>query len=122
MSLPRTPSFRLDGKRALVAGGSRGIGLGCAVALAEAGAHVVIAARGAAQVQASVDEMAQEWGLILSYVPPVLLLPLLGLYLHFVHMMCVLIFQLSRLVHCLAIPRSSWQAWILNKLLKSLLT
>ena len=43
--LPKTPSFRLDGRRALVPGGSRGIGLGCAAALAEAGAHVVIAAR-----------------------------------------------------------------------------
>ena len=43
MSLPRTPSFRLDGKRALVTGGSSGIGLGSAVALAEAGAHVIIA-------------------------------------------------------------------------------
>ena len=45
-SLPRTPSFRLDGRAALVTGASRGIGLGCAVALAEAGAHVVCAARG----------------------------------------------------------------------------
>lgn len=46
MRLPRTPSMRLDGRRALVTGASRGIGLGCAVALAEAGAHVVCAARG----------------------------------------------------------------------------
>lgn len=46
MQLPVTPSFRLDGKRALVTGGSSGIGLGCGVALAEAGAHVVLAARG----------------------------------------------------------------------------
>ncbi len=46
MTLPRTPSFRLDGRAALVAGASRGIGLGCAVALAEAGAHVICAARG----------------------------------------------------------------------------
>jgi len=45
MSLPTTPSFRLDGRRALVTGASRGIGLGAAVALAEAGAHVVAAAR-----------------------------------------------------------------------------
>lgn len=59
MILPRTPSFRLDGKRALVAGGSRGIGLGCAVALAEAGAHVIVAARNAVQVQAALNEMAQ---------------------------------------------------------------
>ncbi len=59
MILPRTPSFRLDGKRALVAGGSRGLGVGCAVALAEAGAHVIVAARNAVQVQAAVNEMAQ---------------------------------------------------------------
>lgn len=43
--LPQSPSFRLDGKRALVTGASRGIGLGGAVALAEYGAHVVMAAR-----------------------------------------------------------------------------
>jgi len=45
MKLPATPSFSLQGRRALVAGGSSGIGLGCAVALAEAGAHVIIMAR-----------------------------------------------------------------------------
>jgi NAD(P)-dependent dehydrogenase (short-subunit alcohol dehydrogenase family) len=45
MSLPTTPSFRLDGKRALVAGASSGIGLGAAVALAEAGADVTLVAR-----------------------------------------------------------------------------
>ena len=44
-TLPKTPSFDLTGKRALVTGGATGIGLGCSVALAEAGADVVIAAR-----------------------------------------------------------------------------
>jgi len=44
-ALPNTPSFRLDGKRALVTGAGRGIGLACAAALAEAGADVVLAAR-----------------------------------------------------------------------------
>lgn len=57
MTLPRTPSFRLDGRRALVAGASRGIGLGCAVALAEAGAHVVMTARGADALDTAVAEM-----------------------------------------------------------------
>lgn len=56
--LPKTPSFDLSGKRALVTGASSGIGLGCAVALAEAGAHVVCAARRADVLQASVDAMA----------------------------------------------------------------
>jgi NAD(P)-dependent dehydrogenase (short-subunit alcohol dehydrogenase family) len=45
VDLPKTPSFRLDGKRALVTGAGRGIGLGAAAALADAGAHVVLAAR-----------------------------------------------------------------------------
>lgn len=50
MSVPRTPSFRLDGRRAFVAGGSRGIGFAAAAALAEAGAKVVIASRSEAGV------------------------------------------------------------------------
>ena len=45
IDLPATPSFRLDGRRALVAGGTSGIGLGAAVALAEAKAQVSIIAR-----------------------------------------------------------------------------
>lgn len=53
MLLPRTPSFRLDGRRALVTGASRGIGLACAVALAEAGAEVVLTARGAGELEAA---------------------------------------------------------------------
>ncbi len=51
--LPKTPSFRLDGKRALVTGASRGIGLGGAMALAEHGAHVVMAARNLADTEAA---------------------------------------------------------------------
>ena len=57
MTLPTTPSFHLDGKRALVAGGSSGIGLACAVALAEAGAAVTLAARTAGKLETVVNEM-----------------------------------------------------------------
>ena len=42
---PKTPSFNLSGKRALVTGASSGIGLGCAIAFAEKGAKVTLASR-----------------------------------------------------------------------------
>ena len=60
MSLPKTPSFRLDGKRALVAGSSSGIGLACAVALAEAGAHVTLAARRADKLEELASNLKAE--------------------------------------------------------------
>ena len=44
-AVPRTPPFRLEGKRALVTGAGRGLGLAAAAALAEAGAEVILAAR-----------------------------------------------------------------------------
>ncbi len=62
MILPKTPDFSLAGRRALVAGGSSGIGLGAAAALAEAGAHVVIAARRRESVDAAVAAL-QEAGM-----------------------------------------------------------
>ena len=52
MTLPTMPSFDLTGKRALVAGASSGIGLACAVALAEHGAVVTLAARRTERLQA----------------------------------------------------------------------
>jgi len=50
--LPRTPSLRLDGRRALVTGAGRGIGLALAAGLAEAGAAVTLVARSAAEIDA----------------------------------------------------------------------
>lgn len=58
IALPRTPSFRLDGRRALVTGASSGIGLGCAAALAEAGASVTLAARRADRLEAAVAALS----------------------------------------------------------------
>ena len=57
MTLPRTPSFRLDGRRALVAGASSGIGAACAVALGEAGANVTLAARSHDKLSMLADQM-----------------------------------------------------------------
>ena len=54
-ALPRTPSLRLDGRRALVTGAGRGLGLAWAAALAEAGAEVWLAARSASEVQAAAE-------------------------------------------------------------------
>lgn len=59
VQLPHTPSFKLDGQRALVTGASSGIGQGCAVALAEAGAHVVLAARGIDRLDSTVEAMRE---------------------------------------------------------------
>ena len=53
--LPTSPGFRLDGKRALVTGAGRGIGLACAAALAQAGAEVTLAAR----TEAEITEVAE---------------------------------------------------------------
>ena len=45
IELPETPSMSLNDRKAIITGASSGIGLGCAVALAEAGAHVCLSAR-----------------------------------------------------------------------------
>ena len=59
MTLPRTPSFRLDGKLALVTGASSGIGRACAVALCEAGAKVVVAARNVEKLDVLVKKLRE---------------------------------------------------------------
>lgn len=58
--LPRTPSFRLDGRRALVTGAGRGLGLAFSAALAQAGAHVVLAARSRGEIEAAAERLRAE--------------------------------------------------------------
>jgi NAD(P)-dependent dehydrogenase (short-subunit alcohol dehydrogenase family) len=58
MELPVTPSLRLDDRRALVTGGSKGLGFAAGVALASAGADVTLIAR----TRSEVDEAAAEIG------------------------------------------------------------
>jgi NAD(P)-dependent dehydrogenase (short-subunit alcohol dehydrogenase family) len=59
MTLPHTPSFRLDGKTALVVGASSGIGEAAAVALAQAGAAVTLAARSADKLARMVEALRE---------------------------------------------------------------
>ena len=54
--------LRLDGKTAVVTGAGRGLGRGCALVLAELGAHVVAAARSADELEALADEIARAGG------------------------------------------------------------
>jgi NAD(P)-dependent dehydrogenase (short-subunit alcohol dehydrogenase family) len=60
--LPASPSFRVDGQRALVTGAGRGIGLAAAAALARAGAHVTLAARSEAELRAACELIRAEGG------------------------------------------------------------
>ena len=61
-ALPETPSFRLDGRRALVTGAGRGIGLAAAAALAGAGASVTLAARTGGEVEAAAGAIRARGG------------------------------------------------------------
>jgi NAD(P)-dependent dehydrogenase (short-subunit alcohol dehydrogenase family) len=54
--------FRLDGRIALVSGAGRGIGRGCALALAEAGAEVVALSRTEAELLTLVEEIEAKGG------------------------------------------------------------
>jgi NAD(P)-dependent dehydrogenase (short-subunit alcohol dehydrogenase family) len=64
MTLPITPSFRLDGRRALVTGAGRGIGLALAAALAGAGARVSLVARSADEIETAAAAMNGDWAVL----------------------------------------------------------
>lgn len=57
----------IRGKRALVCAASKGLGRGCALALAQAGVDLVITARGAAALEATADE-ARAFGVAITAV------------------------------------------------------
>jgi NAD(P)-dependent dehydrogenase (short-subunit alcohol dehydrogenase family) len=57
VTLSPPPSFRLDGKRALITGAGRGIGAAGAVAFAQAGAAVTLCARTGSEVEALAAEI-----------------------------------------------------------------
>ena len=59
MDLPKIPSFRLDGRRALVTGAGRGIGLALAAALAEVGADVTLVARTGREIEEAADAICR---------------------------------------------------------------
>ncbi len=62
MEVPKTPSFRLDRRRALVTGAGRGIGLAAAAALAEHGAHVHLVSRTEAGITEAAEAIRTDGG------------------------------------------------------------
>jgi len=59
---PGQAPFRLDGRRALIAGASSGIGRACALALAQAGADVVLLARTASAIESLAGQIGDGGG------------------------------------------------------------
>jgi NAD(P)-dependent dehydrogenase (short-subunit alcohol dehydrogenase family) len=57
-----TPCFRLEGKVAAISGASRGIGRACALALAQAGAKVLLISRSSEELEQTAALVEQEGG------------------------------------------------------------
>ena len=59
----------IRGRRALVCGASKGLGRGCAAALAEAGVDLVLNARGAAALEATAADLRSRFQVNVTAVP-----------------------------------------------------
>ncbi len=66
MNYPNTPSFSLKGKRSLITGAGRGIGLGASIALAQAGSEIVMISRTEDELK-KLNKHIQNLGLKSSY-------------------------------------------------------
>ena len=66
MNYPKLPSFRLEGKKALVTGAGRGIGMGASIALAESGANVTLVSRTEKELKDLTDHINSQ-GFTASY-------------------------------------------------------
>ncbi len=62
INLPGIEQFRLDGRSAIITGGSKGLGLAMAAGLASAGASVMLVSRQADQAAAAAAAIAQKYG------------------------------------------------------------
>jgi NAD(P)-dependent dehydrogenase (short-subunit alcohol dehydrogenase family) len=60
--LPKTPTLRLDGRRAIVTGGGRGIGLALGAALSDAGAEVTLVARSSDEIGLAAEAICAAGG------------------------------------------------------------
>lgn len=67
--LPGVGQFNLTGRRALVTGGSRGLGLAMAAGLASAGAEVILASRNNEEGVSVAKGIAQDYGVKCSFIP-----------------------------------------------------
>ncbi len=68
--LPGIEQFRLDGRTAIVTGGSKGLGFAMAAGLASAGAKVMIVSRTGHEAIEAAQEISSHYGMMLAGTKP----------------------------------------------------